>query len=248
MIQLVFDRLHWQSLLLVSNWFPASEVSLFNYWYIEVLVQMIVIIGLVLSIKRVRQVLVADPFRWLIIAACALVALDVFLNQFVFDASALLNRVPQHFLAVMVLGMAVHHADTTSRKWVASAVAVLVVGELDLMAVAGVGWQAFTRYVDIALPAILALVWFRSVPVPALVARAGAVIASSTLYIYLTHFQFESVADHVFRHPLFEVALAIAGGVLVSYCWNTLLRLLFTRRRKQHQARGADPAERATSA
>ncbi|MFV3289035.1 amino acid adenylation domain-containing protein [Pseudomonas sp. NY11955] len=248
LIQLVFDRLHWQSLLLVSNWFPASEVSLFNYWYIEVLVQMIVIIGLVLSIRRVRQVVVADPFRCLIVAACALVALDVLINQFVFDASALLHRVPQHFLAVMVLGMAVHHADTTARKWVASAVAVLVVGELDLMAVAGVGWQAFTRYVDIALPAMLALIWFRSVPVPALVARAGAVIASSTLFIYLTHFQFQSVADHVSRHPLFEVTLALAGGVMVAYCWNTLLRLLFTRANKQKQARGADSAERATSA
>ena len=248
LIQLVFDRLHWQSLLLVSNWFPASEVSLFNYWYIEVLVQMIVIIGLLLSIRRVRRVVVADPFRCLIIAACALVALDVLINQFVFDASALLHRVPQHFLAVMVLGMAVHHADTTARKWVASAVAVLVVGELDLMAVAGVGWEAFTRYVDIALPAMLALIWFRSVPVPALVARAGAVIASSTLFIYLTHFQFQSVADHVSRHPLFEVALALAGGVLVAYCWNTLIRLLFTRRNKHNPARGADPAERATSA
>ena len=247
LIQLVFDRLHWQSLLLVSNWFPASEVSLFNYWYIEVLVQMIVIIGLLLSIRRVRRVVLADPFRCLIIAACALVALDVLINQFVFDASALLNRVPQHFLAVMVLGMAVHHADTTARKWVASAVAVLVVGELDLMAVAGVGWEAFTRYVDIALPAMLALIWFRSVPVPALVARAGAVIASSTLFIYLTHFQFQSVADHVSRHPLFEVALALAGGVLVAYCWNTLMRLLFTRRNKHNLARGADPAERATS-
>ena len=248
LIQLVFDRLHWQSLLLVSNWFPASEVSLFNYWYIEVLVQMIVIIGLLLSIRRVRRVVVADPFRCLIISACALVALDVLINQFVFDASALLHRVPQHFLAVMVLGMAVHHADTTARKWVASAVAVLVVGELDLMAVAGVGWEAFTRYVDIALPAMLALIWFRSVPVPALVARAGAVIASSTLFIYLTHFQFQSVADHVSRHPLFEVALALAGGVLVAYCWNTLIRLLFTRRNKHNPARGADPAERATSA
>lgn len=248
LIQLVFDRLHWQSLLLVSNWFPASEVSLFNYWYIEVLVQMIVIIGLLLSIRRVRRVVVADPFRCLIIAACALVALDVLINQFVFDASALLHRVPQHFLAVMVLGMAVHHADTTARKWVASAVAVLVVGELDLVAVAGVGWEAFTRYVDIALPAMLALIWFRSVPVPALVARAGAVIASSTLFIYLTHFQFQSVADHVSRHPLFEVALALAGGVLVAYCWNTLIRLLFTRRNKHNPARGADPAERATSA
>ena len=248
LIQLVFDWLHWQSLLLVSNWFPASEVSLFNYWYIEVLVQMIVIIGLLLSIRRVRRVVVADPFRCLIISACALVALDVLINQFVFDASALLHRVPQHFLAVMVLGMAVHHADTTARKWVASAVAVLVVGELDLMAVAGVGWEAFTRYVDIALPAMLALIWFRSVPVPALVARAGAVIASSTLFIYLTHFQFQSVADHVSRHPLFEVALALAGGVLVAYCWNTLIRLLFTRRNKHNPARGADPAERATSA
>lgn len=116
LIQLVFDRLHWQSLLLVSNWFPANEVSLFNYWYIEVLVQMIVIIGIVLSIRRVRRVVLADPFRCLIIATCALVALDVLLNRFVFDASALLNRVPQHFLAVMVLGMAVHHADTTARK------------------------------------------------------------------------------------------------------------------------------------
>ncbi|MCE0778004.1 amino acid adenylation domain-containing protein [Pseudomonas sp. NMI542_15] len=248
LIQLVFDRLHWQSLLLVSNWFPANEVSLFNYWYIEVLVQMIVIIGIVLSIRRVRRVVLADPFRCLIIATCALVALDVLLNRFVFDASALLNRVPQHFLAVMVLGMAVHHADTTARKWVASAVAVLVVAELDLMAVAGVGWEAFSRYVDIALPAILALIWFRSVPVPALVARAGAVIASSTLFIYLTHFQFQSLADHVLRHPLFEVALALAGGVLVGYCWNTLLRLLFTRRHKQNQAREADSARRATSA
>ncbi|GLO13427.1 hypothetical protein PPUJ20028_20080 [Pseudomonas putida] len=249
LIQLVFDKkLHWQSLLLVSNWFPANEVSLFNYWYIEVLVQMILIIGVVLSIRRVRQIVVADPFRCLIIAACALVALDVVLNRLVFDASTLFNRVPQHFLAVTVLGMAVHHADTTARKWVASAVAVLVVGELDLMAIAGVGWEAFSHYIDIALPAMLALIWFRSVPVPALVARAGAVIASSTLYIYLTHFQFQSLADRVFNHPLFEVALALAGGVLVSYCWNTVLRLLLTRWNKQNRAHGADPAERVTSA
>ena len=247
LLQLVFDRLHWQSLLLLSNWFPASEVSLFNYWFIEVLVQMIVIIGLVLSVRRVRQAVSADPFRWLIFTTCTLLALDVLLNRFVFDASPLLHRVPQHFLAVMVLGMAVHYADTTARKWVASAVAVLVVGELDLMAVAGVGWEAFTRYVDIALPAMLALIWFRSVPVPALVARAGAVIASSTLYIYLTHFQFQSVADHILHHPLFEVALALAGGVLVNYCWNTVLRLLFSRWRKHNQARDTDADARATS-
>ncbi|MBA6141174.1 amino acid adenylation domain-containing protein [Pseudomonas sp. p99-361] len=240
LLQLVFDRVHWQSLLLVSNWFATGEVGLFNYWYIEVLVQMIVIIGLVLSSKRVRQAVNAAPFRWLILAACTLVAVDVLLDRWVFDASGLLHRVPQHFLAVMVLGMAVHHADTPARKALASAVAVLVVAELDLMAVAGIGWQAVTHYVDIALPAMLALIWLRAVPVPAWLARAGAVIASATLFIYLTHFQFQSVADRIAPYLLFEVALAIAGGVAVSVAWNTSTRWLLSRWRAGRKTRGDD--------
>jgi len=240
LLQLVFDRVHWQSLLLVSNWFATGEVGLFNYWYIEVLVQMIVIIGLVLSSKRVRQAVNAAPFRWLILAACTLVAVDVLLDRWVFDASGLLHRVPQHFLAVMVLGMAVHHADTPARKALASAVAVLVVAELDLMAVAGIGWQAVTHYVDIALPAMLALIWLRAVPVPAWLARAGAVIASATLFIYLTHFQFQSVADRIAPYLLFEVALAIAGGVAASVAWNTSTRWLLSRWRAGRKTRGDD--------
>ncbi|WDY60145.1 amino acid adenylation domain-containing protein [Pseudomonas sp. PSKL.D1] len=227
LLQLLFDRVRWQSLLLVSNWFPASEVGHFHYWYIEVLVQMLLIIGLALSFRRVREVLAADPFHSLLLTACALLVVDALLSLFVFDATHLYNRVPQHYLAAMVLGMAVHHAGSTSRKWLASAVAVLMIGELQAIGTAGHDWHQWLAdvHIDIALPAALALIWFKSVPLPGAIARGGAVIASSTLFIYLTHYQFQSVAKRISDQPGVAVVLALLGGIVVGYCWNTVARL-----------------------
>ncbi|BBH46320.1 amino acid adenylation domain-containing protein [Pseudomonas sp. KU43P] len=247
LVQGVFDQVHWQSLLLISNWFPAEAVGHFSYWYIEVLVQMVLIIGLVLSIKPVRQLIMANPFRHLLLAACALLVADLALSRWVFDATALYNRVPQHYLAAMVLGMAVQYADTTRRKWLASAVAVVVVGELELVTIAGYGWDVWLSglHIDIALPAVLALIWCRSVPVPAAIARGGALIASSTLFIYLTHYQFQSVARRISDQPLLAVVLAIVGGVLVAYCWNLAIRLAlkrWSRARRKRLAQALEPA------
>ena len=244
--QLVFDTLHWQSLLMISNWFSPQQMGYFNYWYIEVLVQMILIIGLVLSFKRVRAVISADPFRCLLMASCALLAADLLLNTWVFDATPLYNRVPQHYLAVMVLGMAVHFADSTAKRWAASAVALLLIAGLDHFAMAGAGWQRLTigSHIDITLPAVLLLIWVRSVPVPGLVARAGALIASSTLYIYLTHFQFESVARRIIDQPAFSVLLAIVGGVAVGYCWNWVVRGVLMRWNRGRKKYLEDTVER----
>ncbi|MDF9619502.1 amino acid adenylation domain-containing protein [Pseudomonas entomophila] len=247
LIQCVFDRLHWQSLLLVSNWFAPEQVGVFNYWYIEVLVQMILLIGLVLSIGRVRRAILANPFRSLALAACALLVADVLITLFVYDASLLYNRVPQHYLAITVLGMAVHYADSTARKWVASALAVLVIGELDLFTLAGYGWEAamVRMPIDIALPAVLALIWVRAVPVPALLARVGTLIASSTLFIYLTHYQFKSVAQRLLDQPVFALVLCLVGGVVVGYCWNGGVRWVMTRWSRGRGKRPVDTVESA---
>ncbi|MBH3426476.1 amino acid adenylation domain-containing protein [Pseudomonas alkylphenolica] len=244
--QAVFDTVHWQSLLLISNWFTQDLVGHFNYWYIEVLVQMLVITRLALSFKRVRAAIMANPFRSLMVVSCALVVLDVVLNRWVFDASALYNRVPQHYLAILVLGMAVHFADSNAQKWGASAMALLVIGEQDAFAMAGLGWEAFAsgKYIDIALPAVLALIWLKAVPVPGLLARAGALIASSTLYIYLTHFQFQSIARRIFDQPAFAVVLAVIGGVVVGYCWNKGVRIVMLSWNKGRNKRLADSVER----
>ncbi|MGF0238575.1 amino acid adenylation domain-containing protein [Rhodococcus sp. IEGM1300] len=225
--QVMFDRVHWQTLLLISNWFRTEDIGVFTYWYIELLVQMIAIIGLALSFQRVRQAILADPFRFFIITACGLAVASVLINAYVFDASDLQNRVPQHYLSVMVLGMAIYYAHSNVQKCVVSAVALLLMGWQDALAV--YGNEALLReYVDIALPAVLMLIWVRSVPVPGLIARGVALIASSTLYIYLTHFQFQSLARRIVDVPALSVVIAVVGGIAVGYVWNKVVRFVLT--------------------
>jgi hypothetical protein len=67
------------------------------------------------------------------------------------------------------------------------------------------------------------------------------------LFIYLTHFQFQSLARRIVDQPLFAVALALVGGVLVTYCWNTLTRHVIARLGGRRKARGEQAVERATS-
>lgn len=244
--QIVFDRVHWQSVLMISNWFPPNDMGYFTYWYIEVLLQMIVIIGVVLSFERVRKLIIANPFRHLIMASCALAVADVLIKAYVFDSTELINRVPQHYLSIMVLGMAIHYANSPARKWVASLVAVIVIGGWDVLDIYAQGFPppGVSEYIDVALPAVLAVIWLRAVPVPGLIARGLATIAASTLFIYLTHFQFLSVVRRFSDNPALAVVIAIIGGVVVGYVWNKSVRMVLMRWNGAAKRSAADKIER----
>lgn len=221
--QVVFGNVHWQAFLLIANWYPPAVTGGFSYWYIELLVQMLAIMAVVLSFARVRALIMAAPFRVLLAGACAAAVAGLLIDAYVFDASALYNRVPQHYLAVLVLGMAIHFARTTPQKWLASAVVVLVLGGQRVVDVLAHGVD-FSQYVDVAIPAVLTMIWWRAVPLPDLIARAAALIASSTLFIYLTHYQFQSVARRLGDVPGLDVVLAVVGGIAVAYAWNKAVR------------------------
>lgn len=231
-------------MLLVSNWFPESVVGTFTYWYVEVLLQMILIIGFALSFERVRKWIMSNPFQHLVMAACVLAVADILIDAYLFDAEALYERVPQHYLAIMVLGMAIHYANSTFQKWVVSAVTVIVLGGQDLLVVYGPHELDFRGYTDIAVPAVLAVIWIKSIPVPGMIARGLASIASSTLYIYLTHFQFQSLARHIVDVPALSVVIAIVGGVGVAYAWNKFVRIVLMRWYRGKKKTSADTVER----
>ena len=240
--QVVFGNVHWQAFLLIANWYPPAVTGGFSYWYIELLVQMLAIMAVVLSFARVRAVIMAAPFRVLLVGAWAAGVAGFLINAYVFDASALYNRVPQHYLAVLVLGMAIHFARTTPQKWLASGAVVLVLGGQRVVDVVVLGVD-FSQYIDVAIPAVLAMIWWRAVPLPDLIARGAAVIASSTLFIYLTHYQFQSVARRLGDVPGLDVALAVVGGIVVAYAWNKTVRFV-SMRWNGGAKRSADKLER----
>jgi surface polysaccharide O-acyltransferase-like enzyme len=115
-----------------------------------------------------------------------------------------------------------------------------------MMAMLGYGPFAaeIWSHVDIAVPAALLVIWVRSIPVPGIMARGMALIASSTLYIYLTHFQFQSVARRLGDYPVLAVVLAIVGGVAVGYAWNKVVRWVLMRGNGEGKKRRADKVER----
>jgi len=240
--QIVFGNVHWQAFLLIANWYPPAVTGGFSYWYIELLVQMLAIMAVVLSFARVRALIMADPFRVLVSGACALAVAGVLSNAYVFDASLLYNRVPQHYLTVLVLGMAIHFARTTAQKCLASALVVFVLGGQRVVDVVVHGVD-FSQYVDVAIPAVLAMIWIRAIPMPGLIARVAAQVASSTLFIYLTHYQFQSVARRLGGLPGLDVVLAIVGGIIVAYAWNKGVRFV-SMRWSTGGKRSADKLER----
>ena len=91
---------------------------------------------------------------------------------------------------------------------------------------------------------MLAVIWISSVPVPGLIARGLAAIAASTLYIYLTHFQFQSVARRLNDSPVLAVVIAIVGGIVVGYAWNKFVRIVLMRFNGAEKKRRAQKIER----
>ena len=64
----------------------------------------------------------------------------------------------------------------------------------------------------IVIVGLCLLVWLTSVPCPAVVGRVAGVLASASLYIYLTHFQvYLPLRDD---HPWTAFALSIVVGVV----------------------------------
>ena len=67
--------------------------------------------------------------------------------------------------------------------------------------------------------ALLLLVWVRSIRVPSYVAGPAGVLASASLYIYLSHWQIYPHLED--RYPVLAVAASLAGGVIL---WQVVTR------------------------
>jgi fucose 4-O-acetylase-like acetyltransferase len=61
------------------------------------------------------------------------------------------------------------------------------------------------------------LVWIERVPVPLGVDRLASMVAAASLYIYLTHYEFQTALEKVgVTTPIVVVATALVGGVIVA--------------------------------
>ena len=215
--QLVIGYGEWPAMLLIANWFGPDVAG--GVWFIEVYLQILLFFGLLFLIPSVRNAFTRDSFM-AAVALCGIAIAVMAVSEAFFDFNHLYRRLPHLFAWVVLSGAVAALAKTTRQKAIATAMVLagtVIMFEISL--------KFFTF-------AVLAAIWIPSVPLPRAMIAVVRNVANASLVIYLTHFNFSSIARKLgMDSPAFSVALALIGGVLIWWAIEFLTELFQSRRR-----------------
>lgn len=162
----------WPRLLLVNNYLGSG---LWEYWYLEALLQILVVATLVVCVPAVRRAERRRPFAVAMVVLVAATALRYDALD-IGSASGWMYR-PDTVLWCFAFGWAAHRATTAPRRLAVTAVGVVCLIDF---------FDRDAREILVGV-GLAALLWLPSVRVPAAAARLMAAMASASLWIYLTH-------------------------------------------------------------
>ncbi len=217
---------YWSPVFLVANIaLPKSQFG--DYWYIFVLVQIYVVMLVLFSFKPLRALFLKHEFHTSL--ALLLICLGM---AAAYDGEAYRFDVVQNKLWLFCFGMCIAYARTLPQRWSMLAIALLtfiVVPKLkqyfpfipserllsDLFVGDGLALVAFV--------VAAALIFFKQVQLPTVFEKLVFFVASSTLFIYLTHFslrhlvrKFPAVDLNHLGHDFLFLCVALLLGVV---CW-----------------------------
>ncbi|MFW6034131.1 MAG: AMP-binding protein [bacterium] len=172
---------------------PATWASSWHFWFIEVLVHTLVVMAAVLAIPWVDRMERRFPFAF----ALALVGVGLVTRYGAVEVGLTHTR-PAFWL--FALGWAIGRASTVRHR----ALLTLII----VAAVPGFFGDPVREAVMIA--GLVLLLWARSVPLPAGLSLVAGVLASSSLYIYLTHWQVYPLLD---GYPVLALPASVAVGI-----------------------------------
>jgi acyl-CoA synthetase (AMP-forming)/AMP-acid ligase II/acyl carrier protein len=179
---------------------PNEWSERWHFWYVEALVQFLLVGALLFSVPAVRRLERARPygFPMALLAAALAVRFDVVT---VWGTHSPLSE-PQTVLWCFLVGWVAARAVTLPQKVLLSAV----------VAVAVPGFFSNGPREAVVAGGLLLLLWVPSLPVVRPVNRVAGAIAAASLAIYLTHWEvWPPVLDRF--SPLVAVAASLAVGV-----------------------------------
>ena len=220
-LQLSSGEFSASALLNYSN-FLGPHASRTDFWFIQVLVQLMLIMALILSFRRVREFASKSPFQF----GVWLLALSVVLNfgiSFWWDTSHLFNRLPHLKLWMFALGWCVYFADSVMRRGIVVGLIVI----LSIPVVFAVE-PSVSATVTTALVA-LSLLFLSNVVVLVPLHRVVYALAGASLFIYITHPYFRIVMHRAFGlegSGLLDATVGIVGGLVLWFVWETTVTFL----------------------
>lgn len=204
--------------LFVSRIFGPMNLLTVRLWYIEVLIDLLILATLIIAIPAVSRL----EMRWPFYFALAIVgfSLIVRLGQEPFLAGpfALLMPFPNTLFSMLAgfffaFGWA---AAKATHNWQRLLISALLIASM---------WGYFDpRFIAmprtyVCVTFILLLIWVPRIRIPGLLVPVAIVLANASLYIYLTHWQVLEVMPH---GSLVTGAVGLVFGIAVYFGWDKL--------------------------
>lgn len=183
-----------------------------RFWFIEAAVWSTLLAALVLLVPGADRLERRSPFAAALAVLAAALALRVLATGGI-EAGAVERYALPGVLWLMALGWLVARAESTAQRVIAS-----------LAVVAGmVGFLGDPQREAVVIAGVLALVWVRSIRVPRFVIPAITAIATSSLFVYLVHWELYPLLEN--DAPLAATLVSFAAGMAVCALWRGVLGL-----------------------
>lgn len=205
----VTEDYSWPHALLLNGQFGAPDAR-WSFWYVEAIVQILLMLALVFAIPGVRRLEKRYPIGIALSFTAAALAVRFNLIEGTTDSSRIFR--PQDIFWVFAIG------------WLAAIVkGAAGRAMLSLLVLATVpGFFEMPAREALVAGGLLLIIWVPSLPVPRLLGPLTATIAGASLYIYLTHW---------LVYPLFArfgSLVATAGAVVVGILVGTGAQAIMT--------------------
>jgi len=219
-LQFFFHSINVRSWFFFDNWIdPALDRHFGSPYFIDLLLQNLAIAAVPLSFSAVREFAVKRAFLYGMIFLGVSWLASVIIPRF-WDTDYLYHRVPHMQLWLFAVGWCAAYSATTREKLILSAT-LLCLSAISFLFGHGIAWDTVV--------ASLAIAWFVEIPaqLPLRLVRVISAVAGASLFIYLTHFQFNALIHKLWTDepPLLSVATAILGGFFVWKAWNYVSRI-----------------------
>lgn len=214
---LLFGELGWRNVVLLNSLLgPDTWDPTWQYWFVETLVHIVLALTALLSIPALHRAERMAPFAFPM--AMVAVGLLTRYDLVVLGGSADRIHTPHVVFWLFALGWATAKARTAGQRWLVSAVVLATVP----------GFFEDDPVRDaIVMCGLLVLIWIDRLPCPDLLARAAGVLASASLYIYLTHWQIYPYLED--DYPAAALLASLALGIAYWAAWRSIMSRLRAR-------------------
>lgn len=205
----------WERIFLYTNYIPfeGRSPSIFPTWFILVLIQSLVIIGLIFSSEKLRDMFRINAWKTSFLVLLFFIILRVAF-PFLYDTNFLFERVAPIYIASIWLGWVIYFSETLKQKWSTFTVAMT-------LSFVHLGLNPISLWISAGS---FMLLFIENVKLPYILKYSLTRIAAASFFIYLFHMIFIHVPANIFKlnSSIINSLFGVYGSVLLWYLFQRL--------------------------